>query len=303
MKKSTKRILSAVLTVVLLLSCVVPAVFADATIQTFKLFGDANGPLTIYLDGETNGSKGAAYKPFKANAEKVISDWTYLNQSDPANEILIHKKSTKYMAAEFNEEDAENGDWFAIRINVAAASTYDMTFGMAYGSKGGFTKVYVMDDDVYAAAIKDYTLGTTAESALTKEQNDAIYEALEGKTLAEGVLDSNKGVFNNQSIGCVEFAEAGNYVLLFSCYGKGVSGYRFIPSSISLTPVVATVKGVGYMTLATAIAAAKTGDEIDLQADVTTDTAIELKDGVMLYNGKRLIIKGVNRARRQSLSP
>jgi hypothetical protein len=143
----------------------------------------------------------------------------------------------------YGEEDVAAGHWVALQLNNVNAGTFDVTFSTGSVKLGGMARVYVLDSAKYASIISEYNMDDS--TVLTKEQNDAIYNAFSEQNAILNNLDtatldcSAYAPDIMQSIGSVTFPTSGSYVFLFRIIGRNAAtqanAYRMIFRTITLT--------------------------------------------------------------------
>ncbi|MBQ6851897.1 MAG: hypothetical protein IJO04_02560 [Oscillospiraceae bacterium] len=307
MKRSRKSLVALLLVLCMAMSFVVPATFA-ATEKIVFDFGnpDATGQYTV-----TAATKPASPILLRGNATGAnapTNDAYLLNCNsgrgfEIGNSIITFRaNATKY--------------WSAIKLCDIKAGTYDLSLSMQMNTSGSGdsivyaqSNVYIMSYADYAAAFASTNMASVLEvtSATQNTGNEDLRLAITdaGKENAsfsiKRTADSGDGstaqklsmTFDKEGI---NFPADGDYVLMFRTTTKAA----FAASGLSLTrevadPAVAKIGDTAYPTLAAALEAAASGDEIKLVDNVADAGSFTVPSGVTLdLNGKNLTADNIN---------
>ena len=185
--------------------------------------------------------------------------------------------------------------WFAVKLCDIKAGTYDLTLSAtlkeASSNGGGKALVYFVTEDAYNAAF--VSTGASADiGSLAVDKNSSnveLVDAVKGSAAASFTVGGDY-TQTSWSKTDINIPADGNYVMIFRTSVAGAIDLSGLEMTREVAdPAVAKIGDTPYPTLAAALEAAQSGDEIDLAADIADAGDFTIGSGVTLdLNGKNL---------------
>lgn len=326
MKSTKTRILSLLLVACMLLSVMVPAVFAAEGDQLDYSFVTAD---TIQITAGDSGTAGkfdgdtAFVNALKTDANASVANWEYLARSiNSGVAIMAHKTHGMKFQVRNGAAEADPSAWFAIKLKNVPAAKYDMVF-TAPNKAAQKADVYVMPASVFANSaayavylgeadkdpLQHYGFSGTGVAQFPADGEKKI-TALMDELLATNAV-TNVGVYeapqnSTQTITGVTFAGDANNEYVMIVKPRDIDGEKSTvdlwlksltlnwAGDVAADTVEAKIGEQTFATVELALEeAAKNGGTVDLQAAAEAET-IEVKAGVTLnLNGQTLTATNV----------
>ena len=297
MMKRSKSLVALLLVLCMAMTFVVPATFAATETISFD-FGNSSAK------GQYLGTAATVpASPILLSGTEAHTNDAYLLNCNSGRGFEIGNSIITFRAN-------ANAYWSAIKLCDIKAGTYDLTLSMQMNTSGSGDSIKYAASNVYIFSYADYAaafastdmatvLGSVANNVNTGNEvlRTTLTEA--NKQIAgfsiKRTADSGDGstetklsmTFDKSDI---TIPADGDYVLMFRTTEKAA----FAASGLEMTrevadPAVATIGNAEYATLAAALEAAQSGDEIDLAADIADAGDFTIGSGVTLdLNGKNL---------------
>ena len=304
--RTSKSLVALLLVLCMAMTFVVPATFAATETIVFD-FGNPNATGS-YRGQETTLPASPILLRGNATGDNAATNDAYLLNVNSGrgfdignSAITFRANATKY--------------WSAIKLCDIKAGTYDLSLSMQMNTSGSGDSIVYAQSNVYIMSYADYAAAFASTNmasvlAVTGETNTgnedlrlAITDA--GKENAsfsiKRTADSGDGstaqklsmTFDKEDI---NFPADGDYVLMFRTTTKaafGASGLQ-LTREIAEEPV-AKIGNAEFASLDLAIAAAQSGDTIELAKNASVDGNITVAAGVTLnLNGKNLTAAQIN---------
>ena len=247
--KTCKRLSALLLTLCLIFSMIVPAVYADGESASISTSGSSNGTLTYRFGYQAKSVRGAEagwpgkevsfyYEGTDLNGPDSAlgySKSSYLNMNQARGYDAYYNgtgENQRYIAFRLNG----TGAWASIKIYDVKAGAYDMDFNATIASKD--VSLYVLPEKTYTDAIANYQ---SAFSGLTGEGSSLVAaDFLQNYSPVATLSPSNttaKGV---------SFPADGNYVLIF-CNSGSSNNTKLL--GLTMTPGEAAKPSIGSTAL------------------------------------------------------
>ena len=295
MKRSRKSLVALLLVLCMAMTFVVPATFAATETIVFD-FGHGASAAVEYRGAAATMPESPILLRGNATGANAPTNDAYLLNCNSGRGFNIAGSIAAFRS------NASKW-WFAVELCDVKAGVYDLNILVklkeASSNGGGTANVYFVKDQDYEAAFASTNMADVF-AAVTGETNTGNYALVDElvnneKVVASFTLGPDPEVSSWKKEG-VSFPANDDYVMIFRTKEKGAIDLSGLQMTREVAdPAVAKIGDTAYPTLAAALEAAASGDEIKLVDNVADAGSFTVPSGVTLdLNGKNLSAGEIN---------